>query len=135
MNACSPSSSHVCWTQPSMTIRQITIVGTGLIGGSLALALHRQEFPGTILGCDKPDVLEQALTTGAIDRGISDLNQATQKSDIVVLATPVGAILSLFEKIAPSLPATTLITDTGSTKEQFVERARMVLGEAAAERL
>ncbi len=118
-----------------MAIRQITIVGTGLIGGSLGLALRQQSFAGTILGCDKPEVLEAALASGAIDRGISDVKQAVDGSDVVVLATPVGAILSLLERLAPTLPPTTLITDTGSTKQQFIDRARLVLGDQAAKRV
>ena len=87
-----------------MAIRQITIVGTGLIGGSLGLALRQRGFAGTIVGCDKPEVLETAITRGAIDRGGTDIKEAVQGSDIVVFATPVGAILSLFEKLAPTLP-------------------------------
>lgn len=118
-----------------MTIRQITIVGTGLIGGSLGLALRHHGFNGAIVGCDKPEVLQTAVARGAIDRGGTDVKEAVLNSDVIVLATPVGAILSLFEKLAPTLPATTLITDTGSTKQQLAGRARMVLGAAAGERL
>lgn len=118
-----------------MTIRQITIIGTGLIGGSLGLALRQHGFRGAIVGCDKPEVLETAVARGAIDRGGTDVKEAVLNSDVVVLATPVGAILSLFEKLAPTLPVTTLITDTGSTKQQLAERARIVLGTAAGERL
>ncbi len=116
-----------------MAIRQITIVGTGLIGGSLGLALRQAGFAGSIVGCDKPEVVDEALSRGAIDRGASDPREAALGSDIVVLATPVGAILSLFERLAPVLPSGTLVTDTGSTKEQIVERARMVLGDRATE--
>src|SRR5271157_5244710 len=118
-----------------MPIQQITIVGTGLIGGSLGLALRQHGFQGRIVGCDQPEVLETAITRGAIDRGGTDVKQAIRGSDVVVLATPVGAILSLFEKLAPTLPIPTLITDTGSTKQQFAERARMVLGALAGERV
>ena len=53
----------------------------------------------------------------------------------MVLATPIGGILSAFEKLAPTLPAGTLVTDTGSTKVQFVERARMVFGAEAGARV
>ena len=53
----------------------------------------------------------------------------------MVLATPIGGILSTFEKLAPTLPAGTLVTDTGSTKMQFVERARMVFGANAGVRV
>ena len=118
-----------------MPIRQITIVGTGLIGGSLGLALRRAGFSGTIVGCDKPEVMDAAITRGAIDRGATEPREAALESDVVVLATPVGAILSVFERLAPILRPATLLTDTGSTKEQLVERARMVLGDQAAERM
>ena len=118
-----------------MPIRQITIVGTGLIGGSLGLALRQSGFSGTIVGCDKPEVVDAAITRGAIDRGGSDPREAALESDVVVLATPVGAILSLFERLAPTLGPGTLLTDTGSTKEQVVERARVVLGDQAGERI
>src|SRR5271166_2682139 len=118
-----------------MAIQQITIVGTGLIGGSLGLALHKCGFAGTIIGCDKPEVLEAAISRGAIDHGGSDAKQAARGSDVVVFATPVGTIFSLFEKLAPTIPPETLITDTGSTKERFVEYARLIFGAAAAERV
>jgi prephenate dehydrogenase len=114
---------------------QITIIGTGLIGGSLGMALRQSGFRHRIVGCDKPDVLETALACGAVDRAHSDPRQAVAGSDIVVLATPVGAILSLLENLAPVLPPHVLITDTGSTKQQVVERARMVLGAEAAQRV
>lgn len=118
-----------------MPIQHITIIGTGLIGGSLALALRQQGFAGTIVGCDKPHVLQIAQERGAIDRGETDPVAAVENADLVVLATPVGGILSLFEKLAPTLSPGTLVTDTGSTKQQFVERARMIYGAEAAKRV
>src|SRR3974377_2482130 len=118
-----------------MPIRQITIVGTGLIGGSLALALRHSGFAGTIVGCDKRSVLETATERKAIDRAEADLERAVVGSDVIVFATPVGTILSQFEAVAPILPATTLITDTGSTKQKLVERARMVFGDEAGKRV
>jgi prephenate dehydrogenase len=118
-----------------MPIRQITIVGTGLIGGSLAIALRQHGFSGTIVGCDKPSVLETAMQRKAIDRAEADLKSAVTGSDVVVFATPVGTILSQFEAIAPTLPPTTLITDTGSTKQKLVERARMIFGAEAGKRV
>jgi prephenate dehydrogenase len=118
-----------------MSINQITMVGTGLIGGSLGLALRQHGFSGTIVGCDKRSVLDTALERKAIDRAEPDLERAVVGSDVIVLATPVGTILSQFEAIAPTLPATTLVTDTGSTKEKFVERARMIYGAEAGKRV
>jgi len=118
-----------------MPIRQITIVGTGLIGGSLALALRQSGLAGTIIGCDKQAVLDKALERRVIDRGEADLARAVTGSDVVVLATPVGTILAQFEAIAPTLPPTTLITDTGSTKQKLVQRAHMVFGDEAGKRV
>jgi len=118
-----------------MPIRQITIVGTGLIGGSLALALRKYRFSGTIVGCDKRSVLDTAVERKVIDRGETDLERAVVGSDVIVFATPVGTILSQFEAIAPTLPSSALITDTGSTKQRFVERARMVFGAESGKRV
>jgi prephenate dehydrogenase len=118
-----------------MPIRQITIVGTGLIGGSLGLALKQAGFAGDIVGCDKRAVLEVAEARDAIDRAEADLGRAIVGSDVIVLATPVGCILSQLEAIAPIVPATSLITDAGSTKQRFVGQARQLFGAAAAERV
>src|ERR1035441_10253589 len=118
-----------------MPIQQITIVGTGLIGGSLALALRQSGFDGAIVGCDKRSVLDLALERKAIDRAEADLERAVVGSDVIVFATPVGTILSQFEQLAPTLPPTTLVTDTGSTKQKLVERARMIYGGEAGKRL
>jgi|ERR1022692_438212 prephenate dehydrogenase len=118
-----------------MPIGQITIVGTGLIGGSFGLALRQNGFAGTIVGCDRQAVLDAALERKVINRAQADLQRAVVGSDVVVLATPVGTILSQFEAIAPTLPPTTLITDTGSTKQKFVERARLVFGGEAGKRV
>jgi prephenate dehydrogenase len=118
-----------------MAIRQITMVGTGLIGGSLALALRQNGFSGTIVGCDKGSVLHAARERKAIDRGEADLELAVAGSDVIVFATPVGTILSQFEALAPTLPPAALVTDTGSTKQKFAERARMIFGSDAGKRV
>ena len=116
------------------SIRQITIIGTGSIGGSLALALKASGFPGRIVGCDREPVLEAAHQRGAIDVAIADPLRAAAGSEVVVLATPVGAILDLLERLGPVIPETTLITDVGSTKAQVVARAQAIFGDAAAQR-
>jgi len=115
-------------------IRQITIIGTGLIGGSLALALRKSGFRGKIVGCDRSNVLARAKRVSAIHEGITDPIQACSGSDIVVLATPVGGIISLMDKLAPHLTADTLLTDVGSTKSEIAESARAVFGRDARKR-
>jgi len=117
-----------------VSIRQITIVGTGLIGGSLALALRKKKFAGRIIGCDREAALEKARDRGVIDQGFADPGDAVRGSDVVVLATPVLAILDLIDRLAPVLPAKTLVTDVGSTKTAVVERAMKAFGKSAANR-
>jgi prephenate dehydrogenase len=126
------------WSDDSMTqstpIRQITIIGTGLIGGSLGLALRKSGFRGHIVGCDQPRILARAKRARAIHEGSSDPIKACHGSDVVVLATPVGTIIELIERLAPYLPIETLLTDVGSTKEQIVSRAQKSFGSEIARR-
>lgn len=117
-----------------MAIRQITIIGTGLIGGSLGLALKKQSFPGVIVGCDRTSVLEKARRSGAVDRGSSHPADAVQGSQLVVLATPVGGILDLIRHLGPALPAKSLMTDVGSTKQEVLATAAKIFGKNARQR-
>jgi prephenate dehydrogenase len=116
-----------------MAIRQITIIGTGLIGGSLGLALRKKKFAGRIVGCDREGTLERARMRGAIDDGSVDPGDAVRGSQVVVLATPVLAIVDLIERIGLILPAKALLTD-GSTKTAVVDRAVKVFGKNAGKR-
>jgi prephenate dehydrogenase len=115
-------------------IRQITIVGTGLIGGSLGLALRKKKFAGRIVGCDREATLEKARRCGAIDAGSPNPGDAVRGSQVIVLATPVLAIIDLIERIGPVLPAKVLLTDVGSTKAAVVDRAVQVFGKNAAKK-
>ena len=111
-----------------MPIRQITIVGTGLIGGSLGLALKKHGFLGRIVGADRAPVLERAERKGAIDAGFVNFTSAVRGSQVVVLATPVGAIIDFIGGSGRSLAAKTLLTDVGSTKQEVVEKAKEIFG-------
>ncbi len=115
-------------------MQQITIIGTGLIGGSLALALRKHRLAERIVGCDRAAVLEKAAARSAIDAGDEDPRAACGGSDVVVLATPVGATIDLLERLGPVLDPAVLMTDVGSTKADIVARAHDVFGERAAER-
>jgi len=111
-----------------MPLRQITIIGTGLIGGSFALALKKRRFKGRIVGCDRAAVLERARRKGVIDKRHVDPVKAIQGSQLVLLATPVGAILDLIGRVGPALPDTALLTDVGSTKVEVLAQAQKVFG-------
>src|SRR4029077_13313843 len=109
-----------------LSIRQITIIGTGLIGGSLALALKKRKYVGRIVGCDRAPVLERAQEVGAIDAGTTNPAEAVRGSAVVILATPVVGIIDLIERLGPALPTKTLMTDVGSTKSEVAHRAQKV---------
>ena len=115
-------------------IKQITIVGTGMIGGSFALALKKRGWKGRIVGCDRDAVLKQARKRKAIDAGTTDPRKAIAGSQVVVLATPIFGILDFLERVGPSVPPETLITDVGSTKREIVAQAQAVFGKQAARR-
>src|SRR5579863_4544586 len=117
-----------------MPICQITIIGTGLIGGSLALALKKKKFSGRIVGCDREATLEKARMCGAIDGGSTNPGDAVHGSQLVVLATPVLAIVDMIDRVGPSLSAKALLTDVGSTKAMVVEQATKVFGKNVGKR-
>src|ERR1700730_5811925 len=117
-----------------MAIRQITIIGTGLIGSSFGLALKKRRFPGRIIGCDRAPVLGQARNKGAIDEGHTDPAGAVRGSQVVLLAAPVGAIVELIGRLGPALPPKTLLTDVGSTKAEVLARATATFGKDVGRR-
>jgi prephenate dehydrogenase len=117
-----------------MPFKQVTIIGTGLIGGSLGLALKKRRLAGRIIGCDRAPALKRAQACGAIEAGSANSADAVRGSDLVVLATPVIPILDLIGRLGPTLPAKTLVTDVGSTKAKIVERAAKSFGRNAATR-
>ncbi|ADW67738.1 prephenate dehydrogenase [Granulicella tundricola] len=108
-------------------IESVAIVGTGLIGTSIGLALRRAGFDGEIVGVDaKGDEAAMAVSMGACDRvGAFD---DVWKCDVVVLAVPVLTILDFLGRLAPLMGPDQLITDVGSTKLQIFEMVRSLRG-------
>lgn len=95
------------------------VVGLGLMGGSLAGALHGR--CARIIGvARREETIEQALSQGLIDDGTTDLAAGVNRANIVVLATPVRAIIAQLEQIGPLLSPGCLLMDVGSTKAQVV---------------
>jgi len=113
--------------ESDFSLNKISIVGVGLIGGSLGLALKEKNPNFKITGIDKPEIIKKAIARGAIDEGTVNLEEGIEEADIVIIATPVKTILDLLPKINPFLKRGCLVTDTGSTKGQVVERANEVL--------
>ena len=117
-----------------MPIRQITVIGTGLIGGSFALALKKNGFHGWVVGCDREPELQRARDRGAIDEGRTNPRDAVRDSELIVLATPVGAILEMIDLLAPAVPAQALVTDVGSTKVEILAQATKAFGKGGGPR-
>ena len=103
---------------------RVAILGTGLIGGSFALALRR-EFPAArVAGFDRADVMARALACGAISEAASDIASAVRGADLVYIALPIGATIDALPKIAEAADANALVTDTGSTKTLICQQAQ-----------
>lgn len=108
-----------------MTAERVLIVGTGLIGGSVGLALRAAGHHVT--GFDtSPDHARAALDANAIDETAAALDGSG--ADIVLIATPVGEVLPTVEVIARTAHPGTIVTDVGSTKAHIVEEAQRLLG-------
>lgn len=102
----------------------------GLIGGSVALALKKAGSAAQIIGVGRStESLQSALDLGVIDAACSDITQAVQNADIVLIAAPVAQTASILTAIKPALAATTVITDAGSTKSDVLACAKETLGE------
>jgi prephenate dehydrogenase len=113
----------------SAAIERVAILGTGLIGASIGLALRARRFGGAITGWDRdPAAAEAARRRGAVGEVARDAAAAARGSDVVVLAMPVHGILDGMEKLAPALAPGQLLTDVGSTKRVIAERAAALFG-------
>jgi prephenate dehydrogenase len=105
-------------------IERIAILGTGLLGTSVGLALRAAGFRGSIIGWNRGAAGAQtALASGAIDSIAADPLQAARESQVVVLATPIYSILDFMQKLSGVLGSEHLVTDVGSTKSQITEAA------------
>jgi prephenate dehydrogenase len=105
-------------------IERIAILGTGLLGTSVGLALRASGYSGSITGWNRsPEQAKTALSMGAIDSIAPDPLQAARESQVVLLAVPIYATLDLMERLAGRFGSDQLVTDVGSTKAQITAAA------------
>lgn len=110
-------------------LRQVTFIGLGLIGSSLARLMREQGLVERITAASRsPQTLALARQLGLIDIGYADPADAVRGADLVILAMPVNATESVLRAIKPALSAQTVITDVGSTKGNVVAAAERVWG-------
>lgn len=109
-------------------MKQVTIVGLGLIGTSLGLALKQLKPPPRVIGNDvQYDAATRASRLKAVDRAERNLQDAVSGADLVVVATPVSVISEVLQAATPAFSKGCIITDTGSTKREVVRLARELL--------
>src|SRR5579863_9839093 len=105
-------------------INRVTILGTGLIGGSFALALRKYTTDMHLTGWDRPEVVREAEARGAIDAGFSgELAPALENADLIYIALPIGATLDLLPDVVRFARTDALITDACSTKVRIIAAA------------
>ena len=116
-----------------MQPKRLSVLGVGLLGGSIGLAAKDRLSRCTVTGyAHRPDTLRSALDRGAIDEGYDDSTRAVQDADLVVLCTPVGMLGELLDQILPALAPGAIVTDVGSTKRSVVAHAARVMAGSPA---
>lgn len=111
-------------------INRLAIIGVGLIGSSLSLALKQAKAVGHVVGCGRNQAnLQKGIELGVIDSYCSSVAEAVKDADIVVVAVPLGAMQGIFEQMNGVLSSDAIVTDVGSTKSSVIEAAKIGLGE------
>ncbi|MCS5590310.1 MAG: prephenate dehydrogenase/arogenate dehydrogenase family protein [Candidatus Thioglobus sp.] len=114
-------------------IKKITIIGVGLIGGSLAKAIKKNNLAEVVFGFGRNlSRLESAQKSNIIDQYSIDISEALDSASIVVIATPVGTFESILRELKPYITEGMIITDVGSTKMGIAKAAREILVEMAS---
>src|SRR5437016_11594161 len=111
-----------------MKPHRLSILGVGLLGGSIGLAVKSTGSPAIVVGYGhRSSSLNDAIQMGAIDEQTTDPAVAVAGADLIILCTPVGIFRSLLEQIGPRLKPGAIVTDVGSTKRSVVKMAERAL--------
>lgn len=115
-----------------MQFKQITIIGVGLIGGSIGLAAKRHKLAAQIIGVTAhKDSIREALKRKAIDFGTLDLKKSVINSDMVILAVPVDKVVSALKEALPNLKKDCIVMDVASVKGRIVKDAEKIVSRKA----
>ncbi len=113
-------------------IGKLVVVGVGLIGGSVAAALKRNQAVEHITGVGRSQAnLQQAVSMGVIDETAADLATAVRGAEMVLVAVPVRQTAAVLRQLRPFADDGVIVTDAGSTKRDFVDMARQIFGAGA----
>ncbi|OPX90477.1 MAG: prephenate dehydrogenase [Pelotomaculum sp. PtaB.Bin104] len=112
---------------------RVAIIGVGLIGGSLGMALRARGLAGEVVGSgSRAENLQLGVELGAIDRFTGSIEAGVAGADLVIIATPVSATITVLEEILPYLSPGTIVTDVGSTKGGIVRAAEKLVPKGIA---
>lgn len=100
----------------SIPFQRVAIIGTGLIGGSFGLALRRRLPEISVVGFDRPEVVQRAIARGAVDESASTLDNAIRAADLVYIGFPLGPTIAALPTIAAAAGPDALITDVCGAK-------------------
>lgn len=108
-----------------LLFRKVTVIGIGLLGGSLAMALKKNHLAREVVGVSRRQAaLQYAVKNKIIDHGTNNIVKSVENADLVILATPIQTILSLLSTLGPHLKRGCILTDVGSTKTSIVNAAQ-----------
>lgn len=115
-----------------MQPQRLSILGVGLLGGSIGLAVKAAGMPCHVVGYGhRKETVERALEVGAIDEYATSSNAAVRGCDLVILCTPVGLFEKILAEIAAEIPDGAIVTDVGSTKRSVVKLGETLVPRSA----
>ncbi len=108
----------------------VTLIGVGLLGGSLGLALKQHGLARRILGVGhRPETLQKAIARGAIDEAFASVGDAAPGSDLIVICTPAATVPSYLDAVRPLCGKSAVVTDVASTKRDICVHAKRAWAE------
>ncbi|MEI6565178.1 MAG: prephenate dehydrogenase [Verrucomicrobiota bacterium] len=109
----------------------MTLIGVGLLGGSLGMALRERRLAGRVTGYVRREAsVQECERCGAVDQATVDLLEAVEGADLVVFCTPIAQMAGIAREIAPRLKKGSIVTDVGSVKSGVVRQLGKVIGKA-----
>jgi prephenate dehydrogenase len=113
--------------------KKVTLIGVGLLGGSLGLALRQRRLAESVVGFVRRQAsITECQQLGAVDEATLDLTEAVTAADLIVLCTPLAQMKPLLEKMMPDLKADAMLTDVGSVKGPVVASVEKALAKSRA---
>src|SRR5437868_7121986 len=116
-----------------MPWQKVTVVGVGLLGGSLGLALKQRSLAKQVHGYVRREAsVEQCQNLGVVDWATRDLGAAVHEAELIVLCTPLAQMRELTQAMLPSLQRGAVVTDVGSVKGSVIHQIEALIGSAGA---